>query len=573
MMLLSLSVVAAGALSQVLTSRASVASGGVQVSARSHSSSVSDDGRFVAFVSSASNLVVGDTNGVEDVFVHDRLFGQTTRISINTSGVQGNNRSGSPAVDGNGRFVTFSSFASNLVASDTNNQGDVFIHDRVLGTTQVVSKSTGGVLGTHESRLPSISNDGRYVAFQSASANFVAGDTNQLPDIFVRDLIAGETNRVSVAPGGVQANSMSQEAAISGNGEWIAFRSWATNLVPNDTNMQPDVFAVSRIGGQVNLISMSNAFGPSNGSSEDPSISDDGRFVGFESAATNLVNDDANGLVDVFVRDQLCFTTSLASVSSSGVQGDGFSTDATICGDGRFVAFFTFATNLVPDNLPFNENVVLRDTWTFSTSLASKSTPGLASNFISREPSISGNGRFVAYESGGSNLVPLDTNHNADVFVTDLAASSSGASQFQLVRGRLIGGNLASLQASDDDRLLLGPGITFSAQQPPIEVYFIGSIGTSQISELEIFIESSTSSPALSQTMEIFNYQTCVFEPLGTKNPGTIDSFHSGQPVGDLGEYSSGGEVLVRVTYRANGPLFSYPWQTRIDQVRFVVSN
>ena len=139
MMLLSLSAVAAGALSQVLTTRASVANGGVQVSARSHSSSVSVEGRFVALVSSSPNIFIGYSNGMDDVFVHYRLFGQTTRVSISSTGVQGNNLSCYPAIDGNGRFVTFESFATNLVPGDTNNQGDVFVHDRFLGTTQLVS--------------------------------------------------------------------------------------------------------------------------------------------------------------------------------------------------------------------------------------------------------------------------------------------------------------------------------------------------------------------------------------------------------------------------------------------------
>lgn len=569
---LALTMIATYGVAQTLTTRTSVTSAGAQVNAKSSAPAISADGRYVAFVSTANNLVAGDTNGVDDVFVRDRITRIVRRVSVSTTGVQANNVSGSPDISDDGRFVAFASFASNLVTGDTNNEGDIFVHDLQTGETIRASIPAGGGQSDSENRGPSLSADGRLVAFTSFANNMVSGDTNQLPDIFVRDLQAGQTIRVSVGTGGVQANSMSQQADISGNGRYVVFRSWATNLTQFDTNMATDVFRHDMQTGETLLVSAAGLSNVGNGESRTPTISFDGRWVAFESVASDLVPDDHNGKFDVFLRDMICWFTARASVSTSNVEGDDMSTQATVSDDGRFVTFFTFASNLVPDPVAINENVVTRDFWNWTTTLSSVNTPGMPANFISRAATISANGRFVAYESFGSNLVPIDTNSVLDVFVTDNAAVAGGPNTMQLARGRQVSGTLASVQSSNDDYLRLAPGVTLSSQQAPIEVYFMSNLQTGPASDLEVFVESSASSTNIAQTISLFNFQTCMFETFGTVNPGLTDTLQRIQPQGDLTRYAMNGMVYMRLTYQANGPVLAYPWQARVDQVRFVIS-
>ena len=571
-LLLSTALLAVSSHADTLTSRASLGNGGIQSSARSFAPDINGTGQYVVFVSSAPNLVADDTNAKDDIFVHDRFWGNTTRVSVSSTGVQANHHSSTPAISPDGRYVAFASFATNLVAGDTNNEGDIFVHDRVTGTTVRVSTDTNGNQANHESRNPSFG--GNLVCFDSFANNLVAGDTNQFPDVFTKDLTTGETRRVSLSFQGLEANSMSHESDISANGRFVTFASHATNLteIP-DTNNFKDIFVRDLVTGNVHLASLGVSMAASNGENSNPQIDAMGRFVAFESAATNLVFEDTNGVRDVFIRDSLCWFTQLASISTENVQADAMSMNPAISGDGRFVTFFTFASNLVPDPLAFNENVVTRDTWMFETSLTSKNTPGFAANFISQAPAVSDDGRFIAYESFGTNLVPQDTNSILDIFVTDTLATGTGPSQFQLVRGNQISGNLQSLQNSDDDRLVFRPGVTFSTQLAPIEVFIMGTV-PQNIAELEFFLETSASSANISQTIEIFNTISCLFENLGTQALTATDAIQSAQPLGELSPYIGfGGEVWMRVTYRQTGPVFFYPWGARIDRARFVTSN
>jgi Tol biopolymer transport system component len=228
------------------TTRESVDSSGNQANNRSDQPSISADGRYVAFISFASNLVAGDTNGTNDLFVRDRQTGTTQRVSVDSSGNQattpGPNNTFSAAISADGRYVAFYSDATNLVEGDTNNRGDIFVRDRQAGTTERVSLSTSGTQGNHFSDQPSISADGRYVAFESFASDLVARDTNDTKDAFVRDRQTGTTQRVSVDSSGNQANSSSERPRISADGNFVAFVSGATNLVAGDTNGSNDVF-------------------------------------------------------------------------------------------------------------------------------------------------------------------------------------------------------------------------------------------------------------------------------------------------------------------------------------------
>jgi Tol biopolymer transport system component len=238
------------AAAQATTTRTSVGPGGVQGNAESVDPAISANGRWVVFASTASNLVAGDTNGFEDVFARgpDAVSGSniTTLVSLGAGGAQGNNASNTPAISANGRYVTFRSAASNLVAGDTNGVGDVFVRDQALGTTTRVSVASGGSQGTGDSHSPSISANGQWIAFASAASNLVPGDTNSQQDVFVHDQLTGTTTRISVGPGGVQGNDVSWQPSISADGRWVAFSSLASNLVPDDTNQAFDVFVHDR---------------------------------------------------------------------------------------------------------------------------------------------------------------------------------------------------------------------------------------------------------------------------------------------------------------------------------------
>jgi Tol biopolymer transport system component len=250
----------------------------------------------------ATNLVPGDTNGTGDVFVRDRQAGITERVSVGPGGVQGNRFSNGRALSPDGRFVAFNSLAANLVPGDTNGTFDVFVRDRDTGTTERVSVGPGGVQADVGGALGALSADGRFVAFESLSSNLVPGDTNGTTDVFVRDRQTGTTRRISLGPGGVQGDGQSFGAQISADGRFVAFASNATNLAPGDTNGESDVFVRDRRTGTTLRASLGPGGVRGNGQSNNPGLSADGRFVAFLSFATNLVPGDTNDTQDVFLR-------------------------------------------------------------------------------------------------------------------------------------------------------------------------------------------------------------------------------------------------------------------------------
>jgi len=332
------------------TVRVSVGAGGAQADGASTRPAISTDGRYVAFVSAATNLVAGDTNGAADVFVRDTQAGTTTRVSVGAGGAQADGASSRPAISSDGRYVAFVSDATNLVASDTNGRADAFVRDTQAGTTTRVSLGAGGAQADGETRDgPAISGDGRYVAFVSEATNLVAGDTNGNADAFVRDTQAGTTTRVSVGVGGAQsAGETYPGVAISADGRYVAFTSNGVDLVsPSTSGLFTDVYRRDRQAGVTVLVSTppSGAFG--NGESRNPTMSADGNFVGFESDASNLVSKDTNGTTDVFLRDVIGGPLDRVSVTSNGeTEGNGPSTRPAIAADGDHGAFETLADNL-----------------------------------------------------------------------------------------------------------------------------------------------------------------------------------------------------------------------------------
>lgn len=303
-------------------------------------------GSRILFRSAASNLVPGDTLGHQDVFLFNRLTGTTERVSIADNEAEANGPSLSGAMSGNTatgdpRYVVFGSYASNLVPGDTNGVADVFIRDRVAGTTERVSVGTGGVQGNGDSLDATVSDDGRYVAFASSASNLVPGDTNNTIDIFVRDRVAGTTERVSVGYLG-QASGSSTVPRISADGRFVAFDSDADDIVPLDDNFSTDVFVRDRLDGYTERVSVATSGLEGWGDSASPSMSRDGRYIAFESDVEEEFNpDDGNISVDIYVRDRLARVTQRASERSTGAEAFADSWSPSISPEGRYVAFYS----------------------------------------------------------------------------------------------------------------------------------------------------------------------------------------------------------------------------------------
>lgn len=390
--------------------------GAVEGSSPSQKPAISHDGNWVAFESGATNLVTGDTNVAYDIYLWSRAAGQIVRASISTTGQQANQGCFDPSISGDGRYVVYHSYASTLVPGDTNNYEDVFLYDRVLSITTRVSVGPSGEQASNGGEAPAICASGSSVVFVSGSSNLVSGDTNGQRDVFVKDVMTGALERVSVGTGGVQANAASAAPRPDQAARVVVFQSTATNLVPNDTNGQQDVFAHDRVTGVTTRVSVSTSGGQANGVSDHPAISADGRYVAFRSNANNLVAGDTNNAYDVFLHDRSTATTRRISVSTTGVQGTSGSERPSLSSDGRYVAFVSYASELVAGDTNSSGDVFVHDAQTGVTSLESRATTGVSGNRSSTWPSIDGAGAYVAFDSNASNLVPADTNNWTDVF-------------------------------------------------------------------------------------------------------------------------------------------------------------
>ncbi|MEW6267841.1 MAG: hypothetical protein AB1689_00920 [Thermodesulfobacteriota bacterium] len=402
------------------TTRVSVSSRGKQVKAWSGYTSISADGRYVAFETSGRRLVAGDTNGRSDVFVHDRSTGKTRRVSVSSTGEQGDDWSGYAAISGNGRFVAFTSAASNLVADDTNGKEDVFVRDRETHTTERVSVSSTGEQGNADSAYPATSADGRFVAFTSAASNLVSGDGNGQVDVFVHDRATHETTRISVSSSGTESDGRSDylpPGAMSASGRFVAFASAASNLVANDGNGTFDVFVHDRTTGETRRVSVDSNGVEGNTTSYLASMSANGRFVVFESSADNLVPGDGNGQSDVFVHDLQHGKTERVSVGAAGVEGNDWSNNPTISRNGRFVAFDSYASNLIGSDHNDATDVFVRDRKKGRTRRVSVGPARVEANGHSEAPAISADARHVAFGTYATNLVGGDANDEIDVCV------------------------------------------------------------------------------------------------------------------------------------------------------------
>jgi Tol biopolymer transport system component len=370
---------------------------------------ISADGRFVLFRSEAGNLVPDDSNhgvGTTDVFVRNRVTNTTELVSVNNDGEQANGPSAPDGISSDGRYVLFMSNGHNLVPGDTNGWSDRFVRDRLLGITERVNLSNSGEQTNAHTGLSAISADGRYVAFSSEATNLVPGDTNGCYDVFVRDRIAGTTERVSVSTTGQQANGDSYADSISADGRYVAFHSDASNLVPDGHG---GIFVRDRAEGTTEYI------GGSSHTSFWHEISPDGSCVLWDTKER------------VYLHDRLQGTTREVTVSSSGRRGfrdsNASGCSAGIGGlssDGRYVSFHTNLAGLAPGDADGQVNVFLRDRVAGTTELVSIDPSG---NCVAgSQSSMSADGRCIVYRSYAPDLVPGDTNEQDDVFVRDLDA-------------------------------------------------------------------------------------------------------------------------------------------------------
>jgi len=399
---------------------------------------MSADGRYVTFASSADNLADVDEDSGQDVFVRDLSTGVTTLVSVDSFGVLGNAWSGGPEISADGRFVAFASAADNLVVGDTNGFVDAFVHDRDPdgngvfdegnGVTRRVSVDSNGVQGDRESWPQALSADGRYVAYLSMADNLVPGDTNAKSDLFVFDTVTGVTTRESVDSNGAQSDGICESCAMSADGQVVVFVSDADNLVPGDTNGQDDVFVHDRTTGSTTRVSVDSTGAEGNGRCAYAAVSADGQIVAFDSGSSNLTTDDTDFIQDIFVHDRATGATTLASVASSGAKANNSSRLPSISADGSIVAFVSHADNLVANDVNDTDDAFVHDRATGETTCMSVNCAGVNADRVCFVAVISADGSRVAFNSYALNLVATETHGFNNVFVRDRTITEPAAS-------------------------------------------------------------------------------------------------------------------------------------------------
>jgi Tol biopolymer transport system component len=378
---------------------------GSDVAAGGRGPAVSDDGRFVAFLSRYGNVVPGDTSSRDDLFVRDTVAGTTERVSVGHDGSEANCDSFAQSISADGRFIAFMSCATNLVRGQPDVWGwHVFVRDRVQKTTEMT------VVGIY----PRISASGRYIAYLSAEDS---------PDVYFIDRSTGLTELISANASGLPVKGCANPS-LSRDGRFVAFWSAAADLVPDDTNLVPDIFVRDRLSGLIERVDVaSNGDQANDSASGRPSLSDDGRYVAFRSVASNLVPGDVAYSEDIFVRDRLSGTTERISVTSTGEpQGSVDRSSPVISAGGRFVLFESY----VP-TANFRGDVFMRDRQRGTTV---RVTPA-RTNRGSQDATMSADARFVAVETKASNLSLEDVNGLPDVYLIDRQPATS-STQYSL---------------------------------------------------------------------------------------------------------------------------------------------
>ncbi len=425
---LLLTIVMIGALSGcAYLDRASETNGGTQADAFSDEASLSGDGRWVAFRSMASNLVAGDTNDNFDIFVRDNLTEQVVRVSVATDGTQGDDRSDDPSISDDGRRIAFASMATTFSAGDTNFVQDVFVHDRdadgdgifdepgATSTTRM-NPATTDPPGLGGNSRPEIFGDGTGVVYESGN-RLLAEDVNVWGDIYTTRLVGGVpvTSLISKPIGSTSgANDSNLEPSVNRDGTVVAFSTLATNLYPGDTLGYYDVAVWDANGSGPGLPSLTRVSGAVEpiGNTQGPSVSRDtaGRFVAFQSAAANLVPGDVGANSNIFVLDRTTGAITAESRTPLGASSNDSSLLPTISADGTRVSYWTFASDLAPGDTNGLLDVAVRDRASNLTQIASTTLALQPGNGVSRRPSLSANGKYVAFETEATNFTETDAN-------------------------------------------------------------------------------------------------------------------------------------------------------------------
>lgn len=395
------------------TSAQSIADDGTLPDLSSYESAISGDGSVIVFESDASNLVPNDTNQMSDVFLRNRNTGTIQRVSVSSSGEQADSDSFNPSISADGRYVVFASNGSNLVPDDTNGVSDVFIRDTETGETTRISTNESGEEGNDTSYRPVISGNGRYGFFISSATNLNTTPNRGFVQVYRKDTQTGVVQTVSVGTGGEAADGNIEDDPLSASfdGSSVVFSTRAMNLINGDTNGTADVFVHSVNLGTTSRVSVNSAGAQSVRGGRRGTLSADGRFVAFESVSNNLVALDTNRVSDVFIHDRSTAQTTRVSVGPEGVQGNGMSRTAAISADGRFVVYESLADNLVagmPQRAAGDDtsNILVFDRLTGTTTLASVASDGTIANDTAVRPAIANDGLVISFESGATNLVP-----------------------------------------------------------------------------------------------------------------------------------------------------------------------
>ena len=389
----------------------------------SKNASFSDDGRYLVFESDATNLVSSDSNGISDIFLFDSQTSTTTKISQGMSNSASNGTNFQPKISGDGNYIVFASNASNLVSGDTNNAADIFLFKRSDSTIIRLSVNSTGTQSNGGSGEPSISRDGNLITFTSLATNLVPSDTNNVKDVFVKNRTTGAISLVSTDSSANQANKASYQSAINSDGTMVAFASDASNLISSDSNGCSDVFVKTISSGAIQLVSSSPASVIGNRSSDWPAISKTGQFVAFQSRANNLIATDTNAVVDVFRKDISSGQVLLASQSSNGDAATFDAVRPSISLDGRYITFESKSSNFDINDTNGLADTFIRDTQAEYTSIFSSSTAGIIGNQKSVFSKISGDGSKVAFETTSNNLGFTNSSGAKNIFIRPYSLS------------------------------------------------------------------------------------------------------------------------------------------------------
>lgn len=400
-------------------SRVSVSSSNSQANGGSSSLTASADGRYVTFYSSASNLVTGDNNGKEDIFLKDTLNGTVTRINMRDNGTESNGSVYESYISSNGRYVVYSSTDSSIVSSPYHTGIEVFLYDRTNATTTLVSK-VGSSESNNHSYARGISSDGRFVLIKSAASNLVSGDTNGQFDLFLKDMTTGTYRVVNPNSSGNPSGYVGQ-VDMNCDGSMIAFASYSTTVVGSNATSsvwsQSDIFLTDFRNGSTTT----NLTSSGNGYSDFPQISCDGTATVYESTSTNVAPSDTNNQSDVFLYDLSDNITKLVSSTASGTIGSAVSIRPYVSDHGKFVAFMSTSTNLDTSGgyMPAGQ-VFLKNMDSGAVNLISREQDGTAPTYQSEPTNISFDGKTVFFQTTDSNIVSGDTNSANDIFKTSI---------------------------------------------------------------------------------------------------------------------------------------------------------